>query len=936
MPQTNAERAAADQPQLGGNGVWEDPPDPLGEEMSEHARVWKTYVREADRSDKEKMDLQNNSMDVLLSMYSALPGRTPTVAALFSAISTAFIIESLGDLKPDHAESSAQTLLLMSKTLTALTNGQPAPLSPEDEPSSVAFSPPRSAVIVNVIWLLSLSLSVAVSLIAMLAKDWCYRFMSRRSGPMYEQAIRRQQKWNGMELWKMELVLEKLPLAMHLALLLFAVGLCIYLWDISVSVAMPVVVTTAIAVLTYGFATIAPLRDTFCPYSTPLSSPIQFSKPLVQRAAYKTSRYLWYHVSYPQWLESTLERITRRLKPASAGRDENPEARTITSHMIAWILTNCDDSRSVDIALQALAGGCDDLHREPLNQCNVLALILPRLEKSYMLFESTWETLSEQQLSAVSTASRYIRTAARWRTDAGDSAAKLLYCASQKIVMLACHLGDDASILDAAATVPFFRRDWDDAVGKDLAKSIRHALVHPASTLESHFREPGEKLSATVLHVLVGSSATRYLVSRWPREDDHGSHSSLPLLLARVFVTCYYSAPDTAQVAALALAAGAFANYTYPGGEEPTLDVDAREKRAVQVLQHYQANKPDSDQMFALYMFGFYSWLPWFISDGHDEQLAAITREISSLTSRNKYWGGVIPSKHIWTMPPSFSVGDHAIKTASSCISSTTGMTRNQTSAIAASLLLFFNLPYSSQSHIGLYLVALVGLCHTEFKHVQMFCMRAIARQDIPFAPLGELNAVDGQSLLEHLCRTLIGMNSAVTPFAAVYFGLLVARIASGKNASLEDRQSALRPLLSLHDWSGDPQGHDPVTLSNLVSHLEEITTTKSMANSLQRTMQFVANFCSSSPNTGPDPGSSSEVPANWFWKLWDLKRQWRDEPPSLEELERLYAEQQGGSTSHPPQVVEEESVPAPDTTKTEARPDEQPEVVDQDMSWSF
>ncbi|KAG9121246.1 hypothetical protein FRC07_002881 [Ceratobasidium sp. 392] len=368
MLQTKAERAAADQPQLGGNGVFEDQPDPSGEEMSENARVWKTYLRETGRSDKEAMTGPNNSMDVLLRMYSGLPGRTPTVAALFSAISTAFIIESLGDLKPNHAESSAQTLLLMSKTLTALTNGQPAPLSPEDGPSSAAFSPPRSAVIVNAIWLLSLSLSVAVSLIAMLAKDWCYSFLSRRSVPIYQQAIQRQQKWNGMEQWKMTLVLENLPLAMHLAL------------------------------------------------------------------------------------------------------------------------------HEIHIA------------------------------------------------------------------------------------------------------------------------SIGSALDYVTSSLESHLREDGIILSATVLHALVKASV-HYLVGRWPREEDHGQHCSFPVLLARVFVTCYDTAPDTAQAAALALAAGAFANYTYPGGEEPTPDVDAREKRAVQMLQHYQANKPDTHQLLALYIFGFYSWLPWFISN---------------------------------------------------------------------------------------------------------------------------------------------------------------------------------------------------------------------------------------------------------------------------------------------------------------------------------
>jgi hypothetical protein len=128
------------------------------------------------------------------------------------------VIESLNDLKPDPAESSAQTLLAISQTLAAISNGQPVALPTADRLDTPAFSPPRTAVLVNLLWFLSLSLSVAVSLIAMLAKEWCYMFMSNRSGVIYEQARRRQQRWNGIERWKMTEVLTYLPAVMHLAL----------------------------------------------------------------------------------------------------------------------------------------------------------------------------------------------------------------------------------------------------------------------------------------------------------------------------------------------------------------------------------------------------------------------------------------------------------------------------------------------------------------------------------------------------------------------------------------------------------------------------------------------------------------------------------------------------------------------------------------------
>ncbi|KAG9085372.1 hypothetical protein FS749_004464, partial [Ceratobasidium sp. UAMH 11750] len=228
--------------------------------MTNEARVWKTYVWETDRWDKELVGGRNSTLDVLLIF-----------AALFSAISTAFVIVSITDLKPDYTESSAQTLLVIAQMLAIQASPQNASLMAPSPPDAHSFSPSSTAVLVNSLWMLSLSLSVAVSPIAMLAKDWCYKFTFNRSGPAYEQARRRQRKWNGIEKWKMNEVLTYLPGVLHLALLLFAIGLCLYLWDINVTVAIPVVVVTGSATLAYILATILPYVDHTCPYSTSAS-----------------------------------------------------------------------------------------------------------------------------------------------------------------------------------------------------------------------------------------------------------------------------------------------------------------------------------------------------------------------------------------------------------------------------------------------------------------------------------------------------------------------------------------------------------------------------------------------------------------------------------------------------------------------------------------
>ncbi|KAF8601445.1 hypothetical protein BDV93DRAFT_416545, partial [Ceratobasidium sp. AG-I] len=147
-----------------------------------------------------------------------------------------FVLVSSQDLKPDPAETAAATLLLISQTLLTMSNQSAlAPASGPTEPAP--FAPTSSAIAVNILWFSSLILSISVTLVAMLAKEWSYFFMVGRTGMPMEQARKRQKRFDGMKIWKMEGVVTALPTLMHLALFLFAAGLCVYLWDIHMGVA---------------------------------------------------------------------------------------------------------------------------------------------------------------------------------------------------------------------------------------------------------------------------------------------------------------------------------------------------------------------------------------------------------------------------------------------------------------------------------------------------------------------------------------------------------------------------------------------------------------------------------------------------------------------------------------------------------------------------
>ncbi|KDN33319.1 hypothetical protein RSAG8_13586, partial [Rhizoctonia solani AG-8 WAC10335] len=113
-------------------------------------------------------------------------------------------------------------------------------------------------------------MSVAVSFTAMLSKEWFFGFMRGRTGSPAAQARRRQLRWEKFQQWKMEEVLAALPVVIHISLLPFSGGLCVFLWELdSPAVAIPVTTVVVLMVSTCTFFTIVgPMLDNYCPYST--------------------------------------------------------------------------------------------------------------------------------------------------------------------------------------------------------------------------------------------------------------------------------------------------------------------------------------------------------------------------------------------------------------------------------------------------------------------------------------------------------------------------------------------------------------------------------------------------------------------------------------------------------------------------------------------
>ncbi|KZV86404.1 hypothetical protein EXIGLDRAFT_622038, partial [Exidia glandulosa HHB12029] len=134
--------------------------------MRPNARVWKVYKDEVTPHDKSLLDGWNKTLDILLIF-----------AGLFSAVATAFIIESYKLLQPDYEEYIANALFIALST----RNGSGALDQVLDLASPSDFAALGSSRWLNGLWFTSLVLSLIVAFLCILLKQWLEEYNSRTS-----------------------------------------------------------------------------------------------------------------------------------------------------------------------------------------------------------------------------------------------------------------------------------------------------------------------------------------------------------------------------------------------------------------------------------------------------------------------------------------------------------------------------------------------------------------------------------------------------------------------------------------------------------------------------------------------------------------------------------------------------------------------------------
>ena len=188
-----------------------------------------------------------------------------TQAGLFSAVSSAFIIDVQSKLEPDPNETTAAYMRILIHTMNNS-------LFPDTDPNSTAWAgPPPEIVTVQSLLYASLVTSLFAAFLAMLGKQWVNRYLRNRGGSAADKSRDRQRKLDGFEKWHFHLAIESLPAMLQLALLLLGCALSKYLWMISRTVAGVIVAVTLFGVASYVSLSPAAMLYRNCPYQTPPS-----------------------------------------------------------------------------------------------------------------------------------------------------------------------------------------------------------------------------------------------------------------------------------------------------------------------------------------------------------------------------------------------------------------------------------------------------------------------------------------------------------------------------------------------------------------------------------------------------------------------------------------------------------------------------------------
>ncbi|KAJ7280085.1 hypothetical protein C8J57DRAFT_1567209, partial [Mycena rebaudengoi] len=198
--------------------------------------TWGTLLRTTvTETIQPKVDRWRSGLDALLVFLG-----------LFSAIVTAFLVESLSGLRPDEAARTNELLANLTDILITLSGVNPISLNLS---TPAQFQPDSTDVQLNSYWSLSLILSLSVAALAVTCRGFLNMVILSRHAKATEKLIDIRMRWEEADKM-LGPVIEMTPQLLVIPVLLFVVGLLDNIFSDVLQLAVlptPVMVTTCLS-----------------------------------------------------------------------------------------------------------------------------------------------------------------------------------------------------------------------------------------------------------------------------------------------------------------------------------------------------------------------------------------------------------------------------------------------------------------------------------------------------------------------------------------------------------------------------------------------------------------------------------------------------------------------------------------------------------------
>ncbi|PVF96427.1 hypothetical protein CPB86DRAFT_762266 [Serendipita vermifera] len=325
--------------------------DPLV--VTDKTTAWEIYNHKASEVDREMIKDWNDSLNTLLIF-----------TALYSAVLTAFIIESMKLLEEDPAETTRDILLIVSRQLA---NSSFPPFEP------TAYETPQYAIVVNGLFFTSLSCALIAALLAVLALQWVANYdMGLNTSSPEKRALQRHIRFRGIEKWKMSGLIASLPLLIFVALFLFFIGIADWLWHMNRAISGIVIGGIGIGYLLYTITNLISIVKIDAPFRTPISKELAIFIPRImewlQNVITNFSSTVYTHDVSERDSRHTMKQqltFTKREEKIFDGKEKGPNALD----GLLWLATHIEiSSTSQDTFITLIKGLTEVLAPSLMNE----------------------------------------------------------------------------------------------------------------------------------------------------------------------------------------------------------------------------------------------------------------------------------------------------------------------------------------------------------------------------------------------------------------------------------------------------------------------------------------------------------------------------------------------------------------------------------------